>query len=160
MPIRWTGAELTEMAVRIEKNGEAFYNSLAESVDSKDMKETFSYLAGEERKHAAAFEKLTGALGKEQLKSMYGEKMLEEAQGYLNALADSKVFTDDKDLTKWAQEGKTKNEILLAAIILEKDSILFYQEMRNYVREQDRKLVDEIISEEKMHVRKLSEMKS
>jgi rubrerythrin len=160
MPVRWTGVEITQMAVQIEKNGEAFYNSLAEATTDKAMKEAFTYLAGEEKKHIAVFEKLTGALDKEQLKAMYGAKLVDEAEGYLKALADSRVFAHDADILQWAKEGKTRDEVLLTAIILEKDSILFYQEMRNYVREQDRKVVDDIIKEEKAHVRKLAELKS
>ena len=51
-------------------------------------------------------------------------------------------------------------EAIRTAIGIEKDSILFYGEMRGLVRREDRSLVDRIMDEERGHVLQLSELLS
>jgi rubrerythrin len=46
------------------------------------------------------------------------------------------------------------------AIGLEKDSIIFYNEMARFVRETDRMIVSDIINDERRHVAKLWELKT
>lgn len=159
MAIFWSGEEIVHMAVQIEKNGVAFYRSLAESSKDDKMRGLMEYLAGEEERHAATFERFSDVRDKEQLKDLYDIRYAEEASLYLKALADTKVFTDSSEAVQWAKEARSTSEILLTAIALEKDSILFYQEMRNFVRNQDRDLVDRIINEEKKHIRTLAKVK-
>lgn len=159
MAIFWSGEEIVEMAVQIEKNGIAFYQALAEASKEGKMRELMAYLAGEENKHAAVFKKFSGVMDREQLKALYDLRYAEEANLYLKALADTKVFADTSEAVRWAKEARSTREVLLTAIVLEKDSVLFYQEMRNFVRKQDRDIVDRIINEEKKHIQTLVKMK-
>jgi len=55
MPTRWTGHELIEMAVEIEKNGESFHESMAGSAGDDSIKPLFAHLASEERKRLVAW---------------------------------------------------------------------------------------------------------
>ncbi len=54
----FTGSEIIELGVQIEKNGKDFYNTLLEKSESQKAKEIFQYLAGEEDKHIAVFQKM------------------------------------------------------------------------------------------------------
>jgi len=159
MAIFWSGEEILEMAVQIEKNGVAFYESLAESSKDESMQKLMMYLAGEETKHMKTFQKLSGVMGAEQLKALYDLTYAEEGSLYLKALADTRVFTDTSEAVRWAREAKSPLEALLTALDIEKDSILFYQEMREFVRKEDRDLVDTIIGEEKKHIQALAKTK-
>jgi len=58
-----------------------------------------------------------------------------------------------------AEKFKTSTEVLDTAIRLEKDSVLLYNEIKNFVPESEHKTIDEIVKQEREHLRKLSEMK-
>ena len=74
-----------------------------------------------------------------------------EAAAYLRALADTRIFYEkDIDLT-------SLKEIFKAAITAEKDSIVFYLWMKDYVPAKlGREKLDTIIKEEMDHIRLLS----
>ena len=54
---------------------------------------------------------------------------------------------------------KTYLEAIDLGIKFEKDSILFYQEMRQALSEKDRGMLDKVIEEEKSHLNKLMEIR-
>ena len=58
-----------------------------------------------------------------------------------------------------ATQANTDIEALEIAIGAEKDSILFYYEMKEITPKQAHPTVDKIITEEKSHLRQLSELK-
>ena len=58
-----------------------------------------------------------------------------------------------------ARKVNSDAEALQIAMGAEKDSILFYVEVRDLVRRSERKLVGKIIEEEKSHLRQLMEIK-
>jgi rubrerythrin len=74
-------------------------------------------------------------------------------------LVDSRVFTDDQIAYDMAQRVAGDAEAIQIALGAEKDSILFYSEMREFVRRSDRELITKIIEEERSHLRQLSELK-
>ena len=159
MAIYWSGEEILEMAVQIEKNGIAFYQGLAESAKDDKMRKLMEHLAEEERKHVITFQKLSGVLDTDHLKTLYELQFVEEVSLYLKALADTKIFAGANEAAQWARGAKRPSEALETAIDLEKDSILFYLEMWNFVRKEDRDVIDGIIDEEKKHVQTLAKMK-
>ena len=159
MAILWSGEEILEMAVQIEKNGIAFYQGLAESARDGTMKKLMEDLAEEEKKHMATFQKFSGVMDKEQLKTLYDLQHIEEVSLFLRALADTKIFADSNEAARWARETKSLSEAFATAIDLEKDSVLFYLEMWNFVRKEDQDLIDKIIDEEKKHIQTLTKLK-
>ena len=76
----------------------------------------------------------------------------------MRALVDSLVFNDEKTACDLAQRMSGDLEAVRTALIAEKDSILFYTEMRDLVRAAERHVVDQLIAEEKSHVRELTEL--
>jgi rubrerythrin len=156
MGVFFSGSELLEIAIGIEKNGMAFYQALADKTGNRDVRDIYNYLAGEEKKHLDTFQGMSDSL--EQAKP--SEVDIEEYMLYLKALADSAVFSSVTEARQKA--GKVLNEIeaLDTGIQAEKDSILFYTELQNLVRERDRKVVLNILGEEKKHLRQLSELKA
>ncbi|MBN1857294.1 MAG: ferritin family protein [Dehalococcoidia bacterium] len=153
----FTASELIDVAVGIERNGVAYYGSLSEIAGDSSLKKTYADLADMERHHVELFEKMRSAVSDEGA----GAPEIEEAEyeAYLNALIDSSVFTDDKVARELAQKAAGPAEALQLALRAEKDSILFYTEMRELVPQRDREAIDNIIKEERKHVRELSELK-
>jgi len=153
----FTSSELIEIALGIERNGVAYYSSLGESATNASLQETYSHLADMEREHIKIFQKMLDSAGNYQLP--YAGEAAEEYELYLKALVDSTVFTDDKVARQMAQKAANPAEAIQLALGAEKDSILFYSEMRDLVPKQDRPIIDKIINEEKSHVRQLSSLK-
>ncbi len=153
----FSGSELVNIALGIERNGVAYYSALAETATDASLKGTYNYLANMERNHIEIFQKMLDSAGKYLL--TYAGEDEEEYELYLKALVDSSVFTSDRVARQMAQKASNAAEVMQIALGAEKDSILFYSEMRELVSEQDRPVVDKIINEERSHVRLLSDMK-
>jgi rubrerythrin len=155
MAVFFSGSELLDIAMGIERNGMAFYQALADKTGKRDVKDIYSYLAGEEKKHLDTFQGMSDFLGQVKPPETYTE----EYTLYLKSLVDSAVFSNVTEAQQKA--GKMSNEIeaLDTGIQAEKDSILFYMELQNLVRERDREVVLNIVDEEKKHLRQLSELK-
>ena len=53
---------------------------------------------------------------------------------------------------------KTEKEAIELGIGFEKDSILFYQEMKKFVLTSEQNIIEKLLEEEKEHLRKLFEL--
>jgi len=155
MSILFSGSELLEIALGIERNGAAFYKALADKTQNKDAKAIYDYLASEERKHLNTFQGILNTVGQYQPPEDYAE----EYMLYLKSLVDNSVFSNVTEAKQKAERISSEIEALDTGVQAEKDSILFYTEMQNFVRQPDQKIVLNIIDEEKAHMRQLSQLK-
>ena len=155
MGILFSGKELVNVGIGIERNGAAFYESLADCAKEASAKDLYRQLADKERDHIRTFEGMLSSVGDYQPP----EQFTEEYEAYVKALVDSLIFTDEKQACDLAQRIGTDDEALRTAITAEKDSILFYLEMRDLVRSSERHVVDSLIAEEKSHLRELTRVR-
>lgn len=155
MSILFSGSELLEIALGIERNGAAFYEASADKAQNKDAKAIYDYLANEERKHLDTFQGMLNTVGQYQPPEAYAE----EYMLYLKSLVDSSVFSNITEAQQKADKVSSEIEALDTGVQAEKDSILFYTEMQNFMRQPDQKIVLNIIDEEKTHMRQLSQLK-
>jgi rubrerythrin len=155
MAVFFSGSELLEVAAGIERNGMAFYQALADKTGNRDVKDIYNHLAGEEKKHLDTFQGMSDSLGQVKPPETYTE----EYMLYLKSLVDSTVFSNVTEAQQKAGKVFDKTEAIDIGIRAEKDSILFYAELQNLVKEQDHKVVLNILDEEKKHLRQLSELK-
>ena len=156
MALFFSGSELLEIAIGIERNGMAFYQTLADKTGNRDVKDIYNHLAGEEKKHLDTFQGMSDSLGQAKPPETYTE----EYMLYLKSLVDNAVFSNVTEAQQKAAKVFNEIEALDPGIQAEKDSILFYSELQNLVREPDRKVVLNILDEEKKHLRQLSELKA
>jgi len=126
MAITFSGSELINIAVGIERRGIAFYDTMVKSTENAAARNIFRYLADMERKHIQIFQGMLGEADKYQFPETYTG----EYAAYLQALVDSAVFTDDTITSEIATRASGDIEAMELAIGAEKDSILFYYEMR------------------------------
>ncbi len=154
MGIFFSGSELVNIAIEIEKNGLAFYSTLAQKAATPASKQIFDYLAEQEERHRALFEGMQEGAGKQPL-----DALSEEYDAYLKALADGIIFTNVKGATLKAMQTQNEDEALEIGIKAEKDSILFYQEMRELVRQRNRETVGKIVAEERSHLLRLASLR-
>ena len=142
--------EIFEIAEQIERNGAKFYRTGAENIIDANKKKLLIELAEMEDEHENTFKKM-----REELTS--DEKVIMtfdpdgEAEKYLRALADTRVFYDKKIDTN------SFEKILKTAITAEKDSIVFYLGMKEVVPANlGKQKLDKIIKEEMNHISLLS----
>jgi len=149
----YSGQEITEIAVRIEENGYAFYTAAAEKIrESNEVKNLFLDLAEKEVLHIAIFQKLADRFEAEKF-----EFRKDEASEYINYLADSHIFGKKDAGTALAQTVKTPVEALEIAYKFENDSVSFYEELYKRTESDAKKFIRQIIDEEKEHAAEIKQ---
>ena len=148
------GADLINIAIDIERRGIMFYDIMAKSTDNEDARVVFEELVEMERDHITTFE------------DMLNDAEIRESQGassqrsdYLQSLIDEAVFTDDLITSEMASQADNDIKALELGISAEKDSILFYYEIRDVLPPQASPVITRIINEEKSHLQQLTEIK-
>jgi rubrerythrin len=148
----FTAAEAIEMAMDIEKNGEAFYNAVAAKSSDPDVKALFRDLALQEQGHYKIFQKM--------LKDVTPAPDLpvdiyDEYQIYVQAALDNALFAGPDKALAMAEQAGDKETAVRAALGFEKDTLLFFYDVRDMVSEKDQAVISGVIREEKRHVRRL-----
>jgi rubrerythrin len=155
MSIAFSSRELINIAIGIERRGITFYDIMARSTDNEMAREVFQSLTDMEREHMQIFEDMLGEADKYQPV----ETSTQEYAGYLQALVDSAVFTDDMITSEMATQADSDIKAVELGISAEKDSILFYYQMRELMPQPALPLINRIIAEEKSHLWQLSDIK-
>jgi rubrerythrin len=150
------GKEVLEAAIEIEKNGRSFYEALARQDRSKEARDVFARLAVREKEHENTYKEIMNRLGSYNPRPQYAG----EHDRYVSQLVSSSIFTAEQARRILAKKSMTDIEAIEVGINLEKDSILFYSEVRGMVPGQDQEIVDVITSEEKKHLSELLYMTS
>jgi len=152
-----TAAEALKWAMEIEENGEAFYNTVAARSADPQVKALFEDLAVQERGHYQVFQKMLEKVKPEPDLSSVGAQY-EDYEHYLQATLANALFAgQDKGLTL-ARKAQDRQTALQAAMSFEKDTLLFFYDLREMVTEAEREAISDIILEEKAHLRRLAKM--
>jgi rubrerythrin len=145
-------SELYRIAMQMERTGLAFYTAIAEQSQDLSTRAVYEYLASAEKRHLKTFRKLWNKIGK----SAPPESYKGEYRKYLKALIKDTVFPSTAAAkSRAAKSGPSA--ALKTGIQAEKDSILFYTELRSLVQNPEKEAVKKILNEEKRHLRRLLE---
>jgi len=155
MSIVFSSGELINIAIGIERRGITFYDIMAKSTDNEMAMAVFENLVDMERRHIEIFQDMLG----EAADTPPSESSTGEYSGYLQALIDDAVFTDDMITSEMASQADSDIKAIELAISAEKDSILFYYEMRDIMPRRALTVINGVIAEEKSHLQQLSEIK-
>lgn len=147
-------SEVVEVALRIEQNGGTFYGILADKMTDPPVKQLFQELAAEEQKHYETFQELLSRAAHWEPIGVYAA----EYKDYMDCLAEHNVFNRGNTATEITDKITDKIEALHYAQGIEKDSILFYMEMKDCVPEGESKIIESLIAEEKKHLFRLMKM--
>ena len=148
-------ADVVEMAMNLEKSGEVYYRAVAAKMESTEVKALFEDLADQEVKHYQVFAKLAKGVRGQPI--MLDEEW-DQYQAYLGATVQSALFEGpDKALAAAAQVADSE-EALRAAIGFEKETMLFFHDLREVASDVDQEVIGRIIAEEKRHLKRLAGM--
>jgi rubrerythrin len=150
--MKFSGEEILEIALQMEESGKEFYEKALPYAESAKLKEMLTYLAEEETKHMQTFRKLG-----EQLVYYFEpkEKYVGEYGDYVKSLVNSHIFkiSEAEDLVKAV---KNDQDIVQFALRFEKDSIAIFQEFKNMANKAGAEMIEQLIDEERNHIRKIA----
>lgn len=150
MAFNFNADDVFEIAEQIEKNGAEFYYKASEKISDERYKKLLFDLSKMEVEHKKIFSSMRSLLSEKEKEPAVFDPMNESVQ-YLKALGDMSVF-----YKKQFDTSKIET-ILLDAISMEKDSIVFYVGMKDLVPERlGKDKIENIINEEKKHIKLLA----
>jgi rubrerythrin len=143
------------MAVETEKSGRQFYEAAARQTQNQNVSGLFTFLAKEEAIHEQKFQALYQTIRESPIDLPYN---WDEVVEYLKVISDSRFFLTPGKALSLASEAGGPVEALNAALQFEKETMLFYLEIAGMVAARHRSVVDEIVHQERAHMRKLSDL--
>jgi rubrerythrin len=140
-------AEVYDLGIRIERNGEKFYRDALKQAWSVPIAEMLKLLAEEEVKHIDFFAKRMDAVKQKRENPLLDEM----STSMLKDILGNQTFSlKEVDVSKI----RSVEELVAVAIEFEKDTILFYEMVDSFMTdEKARRELKEIIEEEERHVR-------
>jgi rubrerythrin len=153
MAVLFSAREIAEAAVEKEKKRKGFYSSVFELSTHEDMKALFQFLTKEEEKHIEAFAKIRDNLPED----AHSEEYTADMQAYMDSVVDDRLYSNI-DSEEFVRKAITAKTVFSLAIGFEKDAILYFREFLPYLTQSDRKVVEDLIEQEKGHIRKLAEV--
>ncbi len=151
----YKATDIVEMALEVEKSGEIFYRTVAEKAKSATVQALFEDLAEQEVLHYKTFKKLSKITWDQS--SLPGGDWSQYLM-YLQAVIQSAFFQGRDKALALAEEVADEKEALRMAMGFEKETLLFFYDLRDMVSEGDREIVRRIVDEEKQHLLRLGRL--
>ena len=145
-------ADIVELAMQVEKSGETFYRAVAAKARSPEARELFQYLADQEVVHYQVFSKLAQSV---QDNPFMTDEEWELYMVYLNGTVQSAFFEGADKALALAETVTDEQQAIHMAIGFEKETLLFFYDLRDRIPDKDRPFVEKIVDEEKRHIRRL-----
>jgi rubrerythrin len=146
--------EILEMAVQTEKLGYQFYTGMADKFKSDSgLVKLFTTLASKEKSHEKIFTDLKDVVAQKGAEPVQWE----EVTNYMRAFVESEFFLGASKSLPAMDHIKTVKDAVTFALGFEKETLLYFWELRSIVKE--KKVVDEVINEEKSHIMWLDKFK-
>ena len=148
-------SDIIDIGIEKEIKRRDFYALAADQFsDNAELAKLFGKLRDWEEGHIVKFKRI-----REDVKGgNYAESYPGEIQEYMTAIVNSDLY-ENLDAESFALTVKTPEAALDAGIGFEKDAILFFGGLANFVEPKAREVIQELISEEQMHMLQLFEMK-
>ncbi len=153
MSFNFNISEIYEIGIEIEKNGRDFYNTAVEETDDHEIKKVFSELANWENRHILIFKQFSSDLPEEYKEESAFSDLDNNKYLYLKAAADTHIFNKNLNIQSIVKGCKTPVDILKLALQFEKDSVVLFTTMKNFVPENlGKDKIAKLINEELMHI--------
>jgi len=150
--------EILEIARNVEKNGFEFYTNAAKKLPA--YSDFFTFLAKEEIKHDLVFTGIKKeVISQEEIDAIWDPDQL--IGTYFGSLTESAIFKKPEEIKNLFENTNSIEDVINWAIKREHDTILFFIGLKSTLdSEEDKKVVEDVISEEINHVHILMEKKS
>lgn len=151
----FTIADICDIAVQIEENGEATYRKAAANCNDIGLADLLNHMANEERQHAKLFRNLNHS---REVSDSGQQEMERMGRDLLREMVKDQTFSLDADkLCK----AKYLHAFLEQSIAFERDTIVFYEMLKGFIEdEQVRFQLDRIIAQERDHIQQIETLKT
>ena len=148
----FTLGEIIDLAVRIENNGENTYRKAQEEVSSPELASMLRDLADDEAEHERWFAEFRKDMDKE----IRDPGMEEMGRSILQGVLGDQAFSmNDADFSKI----DNVKDLLELSLEFEKDTIIFYEMIREFIGDKAvHSGIEKIIDEEIRHVKRLEKL--
>ena len=145
----FSAIEIIDLAIKLEKNGEAVYRDAIEKVPKPGLVPLLEWMADEEVKHANWFADLKHNI-ETRNENPFAAEMSREL--FNEMLGDKNFSLKEVDFTSI----ENLEDLVEVFIEFEKDSIIFYEVLKPFVEDPvAREFLQKIIDEEKRHIERL-----
>ena len=142
--------DVINVMIELETCGNEHYLSLSKQTQSEELKNLFLNLANAEQKHKLRYENF-----KKEILNFEHENVSDDYEAYMLSLLKQTIrFLNETRNQINVEEG------FLLAIQLEKDTILFLMELKSMIGQQFDADMEQIISEERGHLKLLYQYQS
>jgi rubrerythrin len=151
MTVTFNAFEVFEIAEQIERNGTNFYIRAAELFDDPDIRQMFLRLAEWETEHEQTFARMKQQLAEQDrnAKAPAPDDLLPDPR----VMAGMAVFGIRSNPAEELRGRQEKTNVIRRAVEKEKDSIVFYHGLKEFVPAgADKERIDDIIKEEMKHI--------
>jgi rubrerythrin len=142
---------MVQIAVQLEQNGQAFYQAAASRAHNDEVQHLLEFLGKEEERHERVF---LGMLPEEK-EHRPAQEYAGQKSAFIQALLEERLLPADEIVAQVLPGLKSDSEVLDFALGFEKDTIIFYYEMRHLLDAAQCGIMDEILAQEKVHVERL-----
>lgn len=150
----FNAAEVIDMGIEKEKKRRDFYALVATKFKDKELKDLFAKLCDWEAAHVVKFTSIRNTITETEVMESYQG----ELEAYFKALVDDMLY-DQVSAARFAANVSKPLDAINYGMGFEKDAILFFNELLNYMTASHQESVVELIREEKKHLIYLAELK-
>jgi len=143
----FTIQEILDVAVKIEKNGEAVYRRAAEKINNPDLVDLLEWMADEEHQHADWF----AGLKKRAATPASNPFVAEMSQAlFADLLGDKNFSHKEVDFSRIDRI----DDLFAVFIEFQKDTVIFYETLKPFVEdERTLEYLNKVIAEENNHIK-------
>ncbi len=146
--------EIIDIAIQLEKNGEKLYRQAIHLGANDELKKLLAWMADEEHRHAEWFANLKKE-AEEDEDDLFDQEM---SRALIDQFIREQVFSL-RDIN--FVNVKSVDELFPIFIEFEEDTFLFYEMLKAFLhKEEDTKMLERIMNEEKSHIKKLQELQA
>jgi rubrerythrin len=139
--------EILKISIEVEERGVRLYSKLAEKTGDPAVEKVWNYLKEQEKEHVKIFSDILAKTGD----YMVYEFNPGEYQNYIRAISSEYIFTPQLIEEKIENNFESDLEAVNFGIEIEKESILVYSSLEEFMKLERKELIDKIIDQERKH---------
>jgi rubrerythrin len=147
--------EILKVAVDVEEKGKKIFEIFEEKAGDSRLKAVWKYLKEQEILHYETFKSMLDNIGD----YVVDDYSTGEYDAYMKAIASEYIFTPELIDAKSREPFDSDLDAIDFGIFIEKQSIMTYNALREYIQGDKQNVLDKIIAEEKKHFVRLIELR-
>ena len=147
--------DVIKMAIQLEQNSKALYETAAHTAADPKLAEIFQLFANDENEHIDTFQKF---YDQAECREEAANITKPEDLAYLETMMKSNIFQGEDKAINLVKTASTPLEVVTHALSFERDVMLFFVKVYRMVCEDERKSISKLIQEKELHIKNLIDL--